>query len=656
MGDLWAFLLQTLTASGVAVLLLIVKAMFRDKLSPRWQFAVWGILGVVLLLPAGFGGRYVLLNWPVFVEVIKTALTSSYALTQVTAPIPLPSLSVPTTLWDWLYWAYVLGAGLLLVRYLFSYFCLRRALRVSTCVDDSTAARIQAVADQYHLPTCRAVVLEGAGSAFLCGVISPVLVLPAGVQTDDKVLLHELLHLKYRDVIWGLVICLLRCLHWCNPLLWYCANQAGNDLESLCDQRVLERLEGEERREYGRILLSMANEKYARAPGTSSASNGGKNIRQRIEAIVRFKRYPAGMALVSVCAVIILAAPLVFGSQAASVYNEAGRLPGSADIDLSLASARTTWCTTYAGALDAYGKSLLTNSGAYRAMCAPLSQQAEIARIMHQRQEESLWPTWDTGLPIDPDQSEGYYIYNLEPVGEDTYKALVAVKLNGAPDGQYEENKMYVACQQVLVQKEESRWVVTELGEVQTMKVMESSMLWGVEELPSYLYSSTAENFRVEVRYQTTFVVDNTVQKNSSSSWFFGPSTSFDTVPKPNAKFDEVTNNQWTRCVFLGSEEEKSSITQLGVSVLPLDEGEPRPTLRSAGSGSGGGSSNHGETWVSRDLDSDWGSVALMGGGGGSSGFDEDSFLLPDRYAADLYINGQKAAELTLRLQEGGAQ
>lgn len=656
MGDLWAFLLQTLTASGVAVLLLIVKAMFRDKLSPRWQFAVWGILGVVLLLPAGFGGRYVLLNWPVFVEVIKTALTGSYALTQVTAPIPLPSLSVPTTLWDWLYWVYVLGAGLLLVRYLFSYFCLRRALRVSTCVDVSTAARIQAVADQYHLPTCRAVVLEGAGSAFLCGVISPVLVLPAGVQTDDKVLLHELLHLKYRDVIWGLVICLLRCLHWCNPLLWYCANQAGNDLESLCDQRVLERLEGEERREYGRILLSMANEKYARAPGTSSASNGGKNIRQRIEAIVRFKRYPAGMALVSVCAAIILAAPLVFGSQAASVYNEAGRLPGSADIDLSLASARTTWCTTYAGALDAYGKSLLTNSGAYRAMCAPLSQQAEIARIMHQRQEESLWPTWDTGLPIDPDQSEGYYIYNLEPVGEDTYKALVAVKLNGAPDGQYEENKMYVACQQVLVQKEESRWVVTELGEVQTMKVMESSMLWGVEELPSYLYSSTAENFRVEVRYQTTFVVDNTVQKNSSSSWFFGPSTSFDTVPKPNAKFDEVTNNQWTRCVFLGSEEEKSSITQLGVSVLPLDEGEPRPTLRSAGSGSGGGSSNHGETWVSRDLDPDWGSVALMGGGGGSSGFDEDSFLLPDRYAADLYINGQKEAELTLRLQEGGAQ
>ena len=63
-------------------------------------------------------------------------------------------------------------------------------------------------------------------------------------ETDEKVLLHELLHLKYHDAAWGLVICLFRCLHWCNPLLWYCADRAGNDLESLCDQRVLERLEG----------------------------------------------------------------------------------------------------------------------------------------------------------------------------------------------------------------------------------------------------------------------------------------------------------------------------------------------------------------------------------------------------------------------------
>ena len=48
MVDLWGFLLQTLTASGVAVLLLLVKALFKDKLPPKWHFAVWGVLGIIL--------------------------------------------------------------------------------------------------------------------------------------------------------------------------------------------------------------------------------------------------------------------------------------------------------------------------------------------------------------------------------------------------------------------------------------------------------------------------------------------------------------------------------------------------------------------------------------------------------------------------------
>ena len=55
MFDLWAFLLQTLTASGVAALLLLLKALFQDKLPPKWQFAVWSVLALMLLLPGVFG-------------------------------------------------------------------------------------------------------------------------------------------------------------------------------------------------------------------------------------------------------------------------------------------------------------------------------------------------------------------------------------------------------------------------------------------------------------------------------------------------------------------------------------------------------------------------------------------------------------------------
>ncbi len=108
MTDLWSFLLQTLTASGVAALLLAVKALFRDKLSPRWQFGVWGVLALVLLLPAGGGGRYALFNWPLWVESAKTALTGDYSLTRVLAPIPLPlGLGHPPSPADLLYLLYL---------------------------------------------------------------------------------------------------------------------------------------------------------------------------------------------------------------------------------------------------------------------------------------------------------------------------------------------------------------------------------------------------------------------------------------------------------------------------------------------------------------------------------------------------------------------
>lgn len=75
--------------------------------------------------------------------------------------------------------------------------------------------------------------------------------------------------------------------------------------------------------------------------------------------------------------------------------------------------------------------------------------------------------------------------------------------------------------------------MVTEQGDVQSVETVGATSIRWSEALPAYVYSGTAANFRVEVRYQKTFEVDNTVQESNSTSWFFGPSTSFDTVPKP---------------------------------------------------------------------------------------------------------------------------
>ena len=110
MTNLWAFLLQTLYVTGVGLLLLAIKTLLKDKLSPRWQYAVWAVLALRILLPAYTGKYYVLLPLPLWVETAKvmvephwaSAYTNVYEATQVTSPIPWLT-GAPVSLSDWLF-------------------------------------------------------------------------------------------------------------------------------------------------------------------------------------------------------------------------------------------------------------------------------------------------------------------------------------------------------------------------------------------------------------------------------------------------------------------------------------------------------------------------------------------------------------------------
>lgn len=418
MGNIWEFLLQTLTVSLAAAVLLIVKYLLADKLSPRWQYGVWGLLALRALIPAGMT-RQVLLPLPVWVDMWKTAaervLGSAYASPwsslDAGSVLPLPS-GAPRSLTDWLFLVYVLGVLGWLLWKAAAYARLRLVLRRGTPASAEVSARLAAVCEKYGLRSCRAVEVEGLPTAFVCGVIRPVLALPRG-GADDKVLLHELLHLKYFDAAQGIFWCLIRALHWCDPFMHYVLDRVGNDLESLCDQRVLERLEGEERREYGGILLGMANAKYARAPGTSSISNGGKNISRRIAAIVRFKLYPRGMALASVCIVLVLAAPLLLGSAGTDIGH---MYPNELDgLDRSLAAARTTRCRTPAAALDTYAKGLIYDNGVFLAAASPFEKHGELYEGMRASRAEGWVAYHYESVPEQYaiDSGSGYLINNL---------------------------------------------------------------------------------------------------------------------------------------------------------------------------------------------------------------------------------------------------
>ena len=640
MFDIWGFLLQTLTVSGVAVLLLIIKALLKDKLPPKWHFSVWSVLGIMILFPAGILSRYTLFNWQTVIEFFKLFI-KDYSFTRVLFPFPIIK-DVPNSLAEWIFFVYFAGVIASLFVYLLSYIRIRVVLRKGNSPDIETISTINTIGHKYKIKPCKVVVVANLPSAFICGIIRPVLVIPEK-QLDEKVILHELFHLKNKDTFWSIAICLLRCLHWCNPLIAYCANLAINDMESRCDQFVLEQLEGEERRDYGRILLSMSNERFAKTPGSTCINNGGKNIRKRIEAIARFKKYPVGMSLVSVCVIIALCSSLVVGVQAVS-------LPDSHRTDYwSFAKAKSSYCTTYAGAFDTYVKAVMTESINYRIMCAPEKIQKELIESDNSRWDEC-------GLNRLQDRSENYYIYNLEMPQEDVYEGLLVIKLVNVPDGyEWVEGKHYVAHQKIRAFKENSRWVVTPLNELQYTLTNTILGRYGCLDLPAITYTDTVSDYKVDITFQTIYTVDNKVENKDALSSMLGNSYSYNTTPILNAKFSEAYDNQESTLTHLGTQEERDLINRIGVSIASVYPGQEKPVelTPAVGCDNISSSSSDGSSFAITDVEPGWGpSITLTGGGGGGTFSQLLNVNTPEYYVADLYINNELYAQMELHLQE----
>ncbi len=640
MFDIWGFLLQTLTVSGVAVLLLVVKSLLKDKLPPKWHFAVWSVLGIMILFPAGIFSRFALFNWQTVVEFLKL-LMKDYSFTRVLFPIPIIK-DVPHSLAEWIFLIYAMGVVVSFLVYLISYIKLSLVLRKGKAPDIETISTINTIGHKYKIKPCKIIEISGLPSAFVCGIIRPVLVIPEK-QLDEKVILHELFHLKNKDTFWSMVVCCLRCIHWCNPLINYCANLAINDMESRCDQFVLEQLEGEERRDYGIILLSMSNERFAKTPGSTCINNGGKNIRERIEAIARFKKYPVGMSLVSVCVVIVLAFSLMVGVQATDI-------PDSHKTDKwSFAKAKSSYCTTYAGAVDTYAKAVNMESINYRMMCAPEDMQVGLS--------ESTDIKWESGLSGSA-ESSNYYIFNLEMPQKDVYEGLLVMKLVNTPDGyEWVEGKHYLAHQNIRVYKENGRWVVTPLSDFAYTCTDRNLGRYGCLDLPAITYTDTVSDYKVDITFQTIYVIDNQTEttNNSAFSSLYGPSWTFNSVPIPDAEFSEAYDSQETNFTHLGTQEERDLINRIGISVVSVYPGQERPDKLTPAKGSldTSSSSTDGTSFAVRSTDFDWGnSITLTGGGGGGTYSHLINLETPEYYVADLYINNELVAQMELHLQE----
>ena len=647
MGNIWEFLYQTLTVSIVAAALLFIKRLLRDKLSPRWQYGVWAVLALRALLPASTA-RGVVPPLALWVETLKSAveLGFSSAYSGAFEPIRLRHVlpwidAAPASATDWLFIAYAAGVLLTLAWYALRYARLRSLLRRGSAAGAEAQAAVAAAAGKYGLQPCPAVAVPGLKTAFVCGVFRPVLAVPAEGAPDEKVILHELLHLKHRDALQNVFWCFLRALHWCDPFMQYVFDRVGNDMESLCDQRVLERLEGEERREYGGILLEMASRAYARAPGTSSISNGAKNIARRIEAIARFKLYPRGMALIAACTAVTLCAALLTGAAADHSDRRLQAPRNEGELVAALSASRLNRCTTLAGALDTYAKALLCGRGVYFAMSTPLSEQE---RWFQEMREYGASPYSLDHSGTEPFRSvenandtENVIYFNLRETGDGRYQCCIRLVYSGwLTDGERRERYVLIPVE---VWREDGFYVVRETG---GREVIDAEDWSGCERPMLVRGSAECAGGTVEASIYTTYSTYSTLRGREDAD--------------PQAEFTqwwrnyEISYERGSR-VFDGAEAQNAAIQYRllwddeDIAAVSW-EGVDAPSLYPA---SGGGDSGG---FCSAVFSPDEEGMELFSGGGTGGSEAEGPVECPAALAVRLFVNGNVVDELVLDLED----
>ena len=166
-------------------------------------------------------------------------------------------------------------------------------------------------------------------SPVLHGLTRPRLLLPQGFASSFSpdelrhVLLHELAHVKRRDIVVSWAFALLQIIHWFNPLVWLGFARWRVDRELACDALALEVVGAERNIDYGRTILRLLQGSAPRvsAPGLIGILEDKSQLRHRLGMIASF-RPQRGRGLLSLLALTAVGLACLTDAQVAKPKSE----------------------------------------------------------------------------------------------------------------------------------------------------------------------------------------------------------------------------------------------------------------------------------------------------------------------------------------------
>lgn len=250
------------------VIVAIIASLFLRHSSPAIRYWVWQVLAIKILLMPFWTYAIPLPRFAAKPPSELVAEIDPIAMPESTNPIAVESppdrrlpivgdgqpsndtalvADVPRVTWpSWLLigWGFVVIAQL--TRLVRQRSRLGRLLRQAVPADDALAEKVQEAAARLGLKRVpKAVLTESDCSPFVCGIRRAVIVLPkklAGSLNPTElshVLLHELAHVRRRDLAWGWVGELARVVYFFHPVVHWLCYRIRLERELACDQMAM---------------------------------------------------------------------------------------------------------------------------------------------------------------------------------------------------------------------------------------------------------------------------------------------------------------------------------------------------------------------------------------------------------------------------------
>lgn len=344
-----------LTSSVLILAVFLVRTVFRNTVSRRLQYALWGLVLVRLLLPVNLPAmeHNVLTAAFPMQQTVETEMEERivYALPTQVDPLPQSRLAdgevqISRTLhtnyrqlangdqkaYSEYYSGGVVLEGDTVTRYFFMWplgellrniWYLGMAVMVLWFLASNLRFRskLRGARISYAVEGCKYpvyLVEEVLPSPCLFGLVKPAIYLTTAAVRDETtlrhVLAHETTHARHLDPLWAFLRGACLVVYWFNPLVWAAAFASRTDCELACDEGALKILGEGDRIPYGKTLLSLIQvQKNPLSPllSATTMTSDKKKLTERIKRIAE-NRQSVHAAIFLVVAIATVACAMTF--------------------------------------------------------------------------------------------------------------------------------------------------------------------------------------------------------------------------------------------------------------------------------------------------------------------------------------------------------